>query len=188
MKKVKAMFLICICCLFVFIIIQKYFFGKETERMPIPNISSFCDTQLEQYENKLPELDKAVLYVNNEKKEISKDDKRLIRLLNFCTYAEDNGMSMWSVAINYNSNKKEIETGDRLEIFFKNVESTDVGWDFVMYDRFVIKENAIWLIQSNPQYELFHKGNSIGASVWYPYAGICEGAENLDFLVEGGFK
>ena len=188
MKKVITVFLICTFCLFTLLVVRTYSSSKAPEKLSIPDIDSFSDAKLEQHENKLPELDKAILYINGNKQEISKDDKRLIRLLNFCTYAEDSGMSMWTVSIDYNSDKKEIETGDRLEIFFKDVESTNIGWDFIMYDRFVIKGNAVWLIQSKPQYELFHEGNTIGASVWYPYAGRCEGSENLDFLVESGFS
>lgn len=187
MKKVIYVFLGFTFFLLAFFTIWICVSEKEPEKLPIPDISTFNDTEIEQHDNRLPELDKAILYTSGKKQEISKNDRRLIRLLNFCTYAEDNGMSMWSVMVEYSDDKGDIENGDRLEIFFKNVRSTEIGQDFIMYDKFVIKENSVWLIQSDPLYEMFHDDETLGASVWYPYAGRCEGVENLNFLVEAGF-
>mgnify|MGYP003319285134 CR=1 FL=1 len=88
-------------------------FIKEPEKLPIPDITTFSDTELEERENKLPELDKAILHLNGKQQEIPKDDKRLVRLLNFCTNAFDGGMSMWTVSTDYNDHEKEIENGKK---------------------------------------------------------------------------
>lgn len=182
-KKVSIVLIVfVVAAIVVFCVAQ-----KDTKKIPMPDFADFSDTELEERENKLPELDKAILYLDGKQQEILKDDNRLIRLLNFCTYAFDGGMSMWTVATDYNYHKVEIENGNRLEVFFKNVESTGIGWEFELYDKFVIKENRVWLIQSNPLYDLPHEGNTFGVSIWYPYAGKCEGIDNMDFLVEAGF-
>lgn len=187
MKKIAVIALLFISCFLVFAVSDYFIYVKEPEKLPIPDITTFSDIELEERENKLPELDKAVLYSDGTRQDISKDDKRLIRLLNFCTYSMDNGFSMWSGAVDYNENKKYIESGNRLEIFFKGVENTSGKLELMFYDRFVIKENEVWLLQSDPKYDLFQEGNTIGATVWYPYAARTEGYADLDFLVEAGF-
>ena len=187
MKKKVAIVLLLISCFVVYAVVVFCDYIKESGKLSIPDITTFSDTELEERENELPELDKAVLYLDGKKQEISKDDKRLIRLLNFCTYSQNIGLSMWTISTDYNNSKDDIEHGDRLEIFFKNVESTYIGFEFDQYDRFVVKENMIWLIQSNPKFEIWD-GNKIGSSVWFPCGARCEGWRELDILGEAGFK
>ncbi|MEE1319956.1 MAG: hypothetical protein UHM85_00275 [Acutalibacteraceae bacterium] len=186
MKKIVAIASALIIAFVVYSVTDFYDYVKEPEKLPIPDITTFSDTELEERENKLPELDKAILHLNGKQQEISKDDSRLIRLLNFCTYSQNIGLSMWTISTDYNNSKDDIEDGDRLEIFFKNVESTYIGFEFDQYDRFVVKENMIWLIQSNPKYEIWD-GNKIGSSVWFPCGARCEGWRELDILGEAGF-
>ncbi len=186
MKKIVAIASALIIAFVVYAVTDFYDYVKEPEKLPIPDITTFSDTELEERENKLPELDKAILHLNGKQQEISKDDSRLIRLLNFCTYSQNIGLSMWTISTDYNNSKDDIEHGDRLEIFFKNVESTYIGFEFDQYDRFVVKENMIWLIQSNPKYEIWD-GNKIGSSVWFPCGARCEGWRELDILGEAGF-
>lgn len=61
----------------------------------IPDIELFSDTEYESYEYHFPPIESAAYIHDGKKEDISPNDKRLIRLLNFIAYSDNKMLSTW---------------------------------------------------------------------------------------------
>ena len=166
------------------------FFGhnesnSSSDIREIPSIETFSGNELISCEdNPYADIEKVILYKNGESSNIDANDYKLIRMLNFCSYSEKKGYSAFSVG--QTDRSYDYEEKNRVEIFFSGVKSYGVDYNFTSYDKMVITDDQVVLIQTNPLHEAVIYDDGFCMLYWYPY-GLCEKIENLEILTYCGF-
>lgn len=150
----------------------------------LPDINFFSSETLLQLPEQFPEILSATLYQNGVSTELEKDDARLIRLLNFCTYSATQETIGYTQGI-LQEKDVPLTAPDRLELCFTgDIDESNLPLSFSGYDYAVIAGKDVFLRQSHQTY------NSIYDIIWYgitPYFETVINDPQFDLLKHCGF-
>ena len=163
----------------------------------LPSIETFSGTKLEDYTYQFVAVERAVYSHDGTEEEISSGDQRLLRLLNFIAYSENNSFSWWRQGYIQDAEiNRKYGNSPRLIVYFQSNRNTQKP----LQDSYkiVVSRSAVLFYRDDsyieecwPYLDLYHQlvvtGSITGAQF---NAEISEGQEGepwLDLLGFSGF-
>lgn len=147
------------------------------DSISLPKIEDFSGTEYEDYEYPFPPVESAILKCNGTETEISSDDTRLIRLLNFIMYGEQYGQTYWrqGYVLEDEINEYLSSTSPMLIVNFNNTPSNSV---FESTPQIIISGNQYLIFEDEDTLSFF--GEKVIAEQHFAYEGLFqEEAEQL---------
>lgn len=135
----------------------------------LPKIEDFSGTEYEDYEYPFASVESAVLKHNGTETEISPDDPRIIRLLNFIMYGEQDGQTHWRQGYVFEDEINEYISSNApmLVVNFNNTPSNNV---VEATPKIIISGNQYFIFKDEDSLNFF--GEKVIAEQLFAYEGL----------------
>ena len=149
----------------------------------LPNITMFSETEYENYKTHFSPIKSASYRCNGTVEEISADDPRLLRLLNFIAYSSENAMDVWRQGYVFEDEVNSCLSTDypMIEINFYNEKGRSGSAIGDTPKIIICGDSYLAFVDST----LENNGlEGVFAEQFWPYGELVTGTNDTDFQIE----